>query len=332
MHALVTGANGFLGRYIVEQLLARGDRVTAMVRRPDDHLQSLGARLALGDITDPSAIFTALSDVDAVFHVAARAGLAGPRRLYWGPNVDGTRNVIEAARKCGVRKLIFTSSPSVTFDGRDQIGVDESAPYPQRWLAWYPMSKAHAEQLVLQANDQGNLLTCALRPHLIWGPRDSHLIPKLIARAKSGRLRRVGAGENLVDMIYVENAAEAHLQACDALQPGSAVAGQAYFLSNGEPVNCWGWINEILAKAGQPPVSRSISLRAAWHLGHACEAIWKATSRTDDPPMTRFLAAQLATHHYFDISRAQRDFGYVPRVNKVEGMRRLAASCDWPAG
>lgn len=329
MHALVTGGNGFLGRYIVEQLIARGDRVTALVRRPDEHLQSLGAKLAMGDISEWRPVWAAIEGVDTIFHVAARAGLAGSQKLYWEPNVDGTRHIIEGALKFNVRKLIFTSSPSVTFACVDQCGVDESAPYPRRWLAWYPMSKAYAEQMVLQANGQGNLLTCALRPHLIWGPRDSHLIPKLIDRAKAGRLRRVGKGQNLVDMIYVENAAEAHLQACDALRPGSPVAGQAYFLSNGEPVNCWGWINELLTLAGQAPVTRSLGYDVAWHLGHACEAVWKVTGRTSDPPMTRFLAAQLATHHYFDISKARRDFGYVPRVGKAEGMQRLAAACGW---
>ncbi len=330
MHALVTGAAGFLGRYIVEQLLARGDKVTALVRRPYEHLQTLGAKLAFGDLTDATSVAAACQGVDTVFHVAARAGLAGPWRQYFKPNVLGTRNVIAACRSAGVRKLVFTSSPSVTFDGTDQCGVDESAPYPMRWLAHYPHSKAIAEQEVLAANG-ADLLTCALRPHLIWGPRDSHLIPKLIDRARSGRLRRVGDGQNLVDMIYVENAAEAHLLACDALTPNSPVAGQPYFLSNGEPVNCWEWINELLHRAGEPPVTRSVSFRSAWAIGTACEGLWKLTGQTSDPPMTRFLAAQLATHHYFDISNARRDFGYQPRIGKAEGMQRLAVACGWEA-
>jgi nucleoside-diphosphate-sugar epimerase len=329
MRALVTGAAGFLGRYVVEKLIARGDSVTALVRRPDEHLQSLGATLAFGDLTVSAAVMAACEGVDAVFHVAARAGLAGPWKQYFEPNYRGTVNVLSGCHLHGVRKLVFTSSPSVTFSGIDQKNVDESAPYPEHWLAWYPQTKAMAEQRVLASNGQDGLFTCALRPHLIWGPRDSHLIPKLIDRARSGRLRRVGDGTNLVDMIYVENAADAHLQACDALEPGSPVAGQAYFLSNGEPVNCWGWINELLALAGQPPVTRSISFRAAYAIGAACEAAWKVTGRTSDPPMTRFLAAQLATHHYFDISKARRDFGYVPRISKEEGMRALAAACRW---
>jgi nucleoside-diphosphate-sugar epimerase len=294
------------------------------VRRKDEQLQSLGVTLAQGDLTDASAVANACHGIDVVFHVAARAGLGGTWRQYFEPNVLGTRNVLAACKLRGVPKLVFTSSPSVTFAGVDQCGVDETAPYPTKWLAHYPHSKAIAEQEVLAANSP-TLATCSLRPHLIWGPRDAHLIPKLIARAKAGRLRRVGHGQNLIDMIYVENAAEAHLQAADRLSPDSPVAGQAYFLSNGEPVNCWAWIDELLALAGQPLVQKSISYSAAYRLGAVCEVVWKLLRRTDDPPMTRFLAAQLATHHYFDISKGRRDFGYSPRIDKAEGMRRLAS-------
>jgi nucleoside-diphosphate-sugar epimerase len=182
-----------------------------------------------------------------------------------------------------------------------------------------------AERMVLEASGRDGLLTCALRPHLIWGPRDQHLIPRLLDRARQGKLRRVGDGKNLVDMIYVENAAEAHLQAADALQGGSPVAGRAYFLSQGEPVNCWRWINEILALAGLPPITKSISYPAAYAVGTVLEGAYKLLGRTDEPRMTRFLAAQLATSHWFDISRARSDFGYSPRVSTDEGMQRLKA-------
>jgi nucleoside-diphosphate-sugar epimerase len=219
---------------------------------------------------------------------------------------------------------VFTSSPSVTFDGRPQENVDETAPYATGWLCHYPHTKALAEREVLAANGQDGLLTCALRPHLIWGPGDQHLIPRLLERARAGRLRRVGDGRNLIDTIYIDNAVDAHLAAAAALQAGSPVCGRAYFLSQGEPVNCWDWIDEILAPTGLPLVRRSISLSAAWRIGHACELAYGALRLKGEPPMTRFLAAQLGLSHYFDISRARRDLAYEPRVSTAEGMRRLA--------
>jgi nucleoside-diphosphate-sugar epimerase len=242
--------------------------------------------------------------------------------------VSGTENVLHGCRRHGVRRLVYTSSPSVTFQGRDQRGVDESqalcnSDWSARHRAWYSETKALAENLVLAANG-GTFSTCALRPHLIWGPRDSHLVPRLIARARSGRLRRVGDGVNLVDVTYVENAAEAHLLAADALdRVGSPVAGKAYFVSQCEPVNCWQWINEILTLADLPPVAKSISANAAWRVGGMCELLWRVAGLRSEPPMTRFLASQLASSHWFDITAARRDFGYMPRVSTAEGMRRL---------
>jgi 2-alkyl-3-oxoalkanoate reductase len=327
MHALVTGAGGFLGRYIVEALLARGDQVRGLARGEYPQLQSLGVEMIRGDLADRETVTFACQGIECVFHVASRVGIWGPWREYYSANVVGTQNVIEACRACGVGRLVFTSSPSVTFDGRDQCGIDESAPYPTTWLANYPKSKAIAEQAVLAADDPRGLRTCSLRPHLVWGPRDHHLTAKLIARAKSGRLRRVGDGANLVDMIYVENAASGQLWAADALRSPRAEArspgGRAYFLSQGVAVNCWAWIDEILALVNLPPVRKSLSLAAARRVGLACEAIWTITGQRNEPPMTRFLASQLATSHWFDISAARRDLGYEPRVSTAEGMERL---------
>ncbi len=324
MQALVTGGGGFLGRYIVEQLIARGDRARAFCRGHYPELDRLGVETIRADLCDRQAVVDACRGVDVVFHTAALAGISVDWAPYYAVNTLGTQHVIEGCRQHGVGRLVFTSSPSVTFDGTDQCGVDESAAYPTRWLAHYPHTKALAEQLVLEANGTDGLLTCALRPHLIWGPRDRHLIPRLLDRARSGRLRRVGDGDNLVDMIYVENAAEAHLQAADALTADSPVAGRAYFLSQGEPVNCWQWIDEILALADLPPVCKSISLKAAWRVGAVFEGVYKLLRLKGEPPMSRFLAAQLATSHYFDIRRARADFGYAARVSTAEGMRRLA--------
>jgi nucleoside-diphosphate-sugar epimerase len=325
LHALVTGANGFLGRYIVEQLLARGDRVRALVRRDASELAAIGAEIARGDVRDLPALFRAAEGVDAVFHVAAVAGIWGPWKHYFESNFQGTVHVLEACLKNKVPKLIFTSSPSVTFAGGDQCGVDESVPYPEKYLCYYPQTKAMAEELVLGQNSD-ELLTCALRPHLIWGPRDQHLIPRLLDRARSGKLRYVGDLKNMVDAVYVENAAAAHLQAADALEKGSPVGGKAYFITNDEPVNCWEWIDEILALANLPPIKKGISKRGAYVAGAALEGLWTLLRRTDEPRMTRFLALQLGTSHWFDIAAAKRDFGYQPTISMAEGMRRLAVA------
>ncbi|MFO0902688.1 MAG: NAD-dependent epimerase/dehydratase family protein [Pirellulales bacterium] len=323
--SLVTGATGFLGRYVAEQLRERGEPVRALVRREDEDLRRLGVELVYGDLQDRDAVSAACRDVETVYHAAAVAGIWGPWSHFHGINTLGTRSVLDGCLAHGVAKLVYTSSPSVTFDGGDQRGIDETAPYPSTWLCHYPHTKALAEQMVLAANGERGLATCALRPHLIWGPRDRHLIPRLWERARRGQLRRVGEGRNLVDMIYVENAAAAHLQAAERLALDSPVAGRAYFLSQGQPVNCWDWINELLALAGLAPVKKSISFAAAWRVGAVLEGIWTGLRLRSEPRMTRFLAAQLAKDHYFAISRAERDFNYRPIVSTDEGMRRLAA-------
>lgn len=304
-------------------MIARGDRVRTLCRTLDTELEQWGVQQMQGDLRDRSAVIAACADVDVVFHVAGVAGVWGPWEYYHSTNTLGTEYVVAGCREQGVGRLVYTSSPSVTFDGSAQEGIDETAPYPSRWLCHYPHSKALAEQHVLAANDD-DLLTCSLRPHLIWGPGDRHLIPRLLARARAGALRRIGDGSSQIDTIYVENAATAHLQAADALRPGGPVAGRAYFLSQGEPVNCWDWIDELLALADLPPIEKSISLNAAWRVGTAMEAVYRILRIRAEPRMTRFLAAQLGTSHYFDITRARADFGYAPQIGQREGMERLA--------
>jgi 2-alkyl-3-oxoalkanoate reductase len=325
LQALVTGAGGFLGQYLIEQLLARGDRVRALVRRKHPGLDALGVECIHGDVQELADVKRACRGVEVVFHAAAVAGIWGSWKHFYGTNTLGTKNVISGCCHGEVSRLVFTSSPSVVFDGRDQYGINESAIYPARWLAHYPHTKALAEQMVLKANGEHHLLTCALRPHLIWGPGDQHLIPRLLDRARKRQLRQVGDGKNLIDAVYVENAVDAHLRAADALHPGSPASGKAYFITNGEPVNCWQWIGEILALAGLAPLRRTVSFRSAYVAGAAFEGLWTVLRRSDEPPMTRFLAAQLATSHYFDISAARRDLAYSPRVTMAEGMQRLAA-------
>jgi nucleoside-diphosphate-sugar epimerase len=323
MKALVTGGAGFLGLYLTEQLVARGDTVRVMSRRPHGRLAELGVEWQQGDVRDPAACDRACKGIDTVFHAAAIPGIWGPWKLFYETNTLGTLNILDACVQHRVPKLVYTSSPSVIYDGGDHLGIDESHPYPGRYLCHYPHTKALAEKAVLAANGQHVLLTVALRPHLIWGPRDTQLVPRLLQRARSGRLRRVGDGTNLISMTYVENAAAAHLQAADVLSPTSSAAGRAYFINELEPVNLWKWIDELLGRAGLPPVRKRISARAAYAAGATCEAVYRLVRLEKEPPMTRFLARQLSGSHYYNVGRAQRDFGYKPIVSVEEGIRRL---------
>ncbi len=325
MKALVTGGGGFLGGRIAQMLHARGDDVVALGRRTYPHLEDAGIHSIQADLRDGKAISSACKGKDVVFHAGALTGIWGTKRSFLETNVEGTRHVIDACRTHGVGRLVYTSSPSVVFGDEELSGVDESQPYPTRHLAHYPHSKALAERMVLAANDT-SLATVALRPHLIWGPGDPHLIPRVVERARAGKLIQVGDGQNLVDICFIDNAAEAHLQAADALAPGEACAGRAYFVSQGEPVELWPWLNGILAGLGIPTVKRSISYSTACRIGAILEIVYGAFRVRKEPRMTRFLAAQLAKSHYFDISAARTDFGYVPRVSTDAGVRRLLDS------
>lgn len=336
MHALVTGAGGFLGRYVCERLIARGDSVRGLARGDYPELAELGVELHRGDLADRDDVMRACEEIDCVFHIGGKVGVWGHWSDYFSANIHGTLNVLGACRDRGVQRLVFTSSPSVTFDAAskhcDQRGVDNTAPYPKKWLAHYPHSKAIAEQFVLTQDntknaDGGTLRTTSLRPHLVWGPRDHHLTKRLIERAKAGQLRRVGKGDNRVDMVYVENAAEAHLLAAEELakeQPKNA--GKPYFLTQDEPVNCWDWIDEILALVDLPPVAKSISAKTAYSAGWWLETKhWLLRDFKNEPRMTRFVARSLATDHWFDKTAAADDFGYQPRISTPEGMKRLGA-------
>jgi nucleoside-diphosphate-sugar epimerase len=329
MHALVTGGGGFLGGAMVHRLVARGDRVASLARGHYPALDALGVMQQRGDVADAAAVSKAAAGCDVVFHVAAKAGIWGSYDEYYQANVVGTRNVLESCRRHSIRRLVYTSSPSVVFTGRDMEGVNESAPYPDHYDAYYPQTKAEAERLVLAANGP-DLATVALRPHLIWGPGDNQLIPRIVARARSGRLRRIGSLITKIDTTYIDNAADGHLLAADRLGQGSPVAGKAYFLSQGEPVLTWEFINRILQAAEVAPVTRGVPFWAAYAAACFLETWYGLFRIRSEPPMTRFLARELATSHWFDISAARRDLGYEPKVSIDEGLRRLfphAPSC-----
>lgn len=329
MKVLVTGGGGFLGGAIVRRLVARGDAVRTLQRGEYPALAALGVECVRGDLSDAALVQAAVRGCDAVIHTAAKAGVWGPFEDYYRANVVGTRNVLAACRAVGVKRLVYTSSPSVVFDGRDEAGIDETAPYPARYLAHYPRTKAEAERAVLAANGP-ELATVALRPHLIWGPGDPHLLPRLVARAQSGKLRLVARDDNLVDSTYVDNAALAHVLALDALSRADvphrpACAGRAYFISNGEPLAMAELVNKLLAAKGVPPVTRTISPGLAYAAGAMLEMLYKLLRRRDEPPITRFVAQQLSTSHWFDLTAARRDLGYEAEVSLAEGLARLVA-------
>ena len=316
----MTGAGGFLGSEIATQLLHQDHSVIGFSRGSYPALEKQGVQWIRGDIRDPQAVNQACRNVDAIVHSAAVPGVWGSWDSYYQVNTVGTEHVIAAARAQAVKLLVYTSSPSVTFDGTNQANIPEDVPYPSSWLCHYPHSKALAEQAVIAANDQDNLATCALRPHLIWGAKDPHLIPRLFERGKAGTLRIIGDGANLVDMVHVTNAAHAHLCAIEALSNNPASHGKAYWVSQQDPVNCWDWLNDLLLAAGVPTIKKSISSRTAYVAGTVLEIVYTALRMRREPRMTRFLAKQLSMDHYFDNSRAQELLGYFPIFSNSQAM------------
>jgi 2-alkyl-3-oxoalkanoate reductase len=324
MKVLVTGGGGFLGLGIVRRLVERGDEVVSIARGEYPELVTLGVDARRADIADADAVLAAAEGCDAVVHTAAKAGDWGSRASFFQPNVVGTINVLEACEAHGIPRLVHTSTPSVVHGGGDVEGVDESEPYPDHFGAWYPETKAIAERMVLEANGP-TLSTVALRPHLIWGPGDNHLVPKIIDRRRRGRLRHIGSEPKLIDVVYIDNAVDAHLLALDRLAPDAACAGKAYFISQGVPISQWAMIDRILEAGGLQPVDKRISPGLALFAGAVLEFAWRWLPLPGEPPMTRFLARQLATAHHYDISAARRDLDFAPRVTVDEGLERLRA-------
>jgi len=328
MKALVTGGGGFLGRAVVAELARRGHEVTSASRGEHPALAELGARSVVADLADADAVRRAVAGHDVVFHVAARTGVWGAHAEFQRTNVLGTRNVLAACLREGVRRLVHTSSPSVCFSGEGHRGATNELPYAERFLCAYPETKANAERLVLAANGP-RLSTCALRPHLIVGPGDPHLLPRLVERARRGRLVVVGDGANEVTLTYVDNAAAAHVDAAETLLargPEAACAGRAYFIGQKEPVLLWRWIDELFARVGLPPLRRRVPRALAYAGGGALELVWGALRLKGEPPMTRFVAQQLALSHSYDLGPAERDLGYRERVPLAEANERIA---DW---
>ena len=322
---LVTGGSGFLGGAVVRRLVARGEAVRSLQRQDSPALRELGVDLVRADLADRDAVLHAAKGCDAVIHIAAKTGVWGPSADYYRANVLGTRNILDACRENGIRRLVYTSTPSVIHAGGDIEGVDESVPLATHFEIAYPATKAEAERLVLAANGP-ELGTVALRPHLIWGPDDPQLTARILARGKAGRLRLVGKGLKWIDSVYIDNAVDAHLLALDRVAPGAPCAGKAYFITQGEPMPQRDLINGILNAGGLPPCEKSISPKAAYAIGFIMEMIWRVLNRQDEPLMTRFVAKQLATAHWYDISAAKRDLGYEPMISVTQGLQILEKS------
>lgn len=330
MKILVTGGSGFVGQRIVRALLREGHAVIAFQRKPAPEIAALGAEVRAGSLTEMDSLRSAIQECSAVIHVAAKTGVWGSTNEFYATNVVGTRVLLQVMQEAGVRRLVYCSTPSVVSSGGHIQGQDESLPYGRDWLSPYAESKALAEKEVLEWGQLGKGRVIALRPHLVFGRGDPHLLPRVIERARRGRLRIIGDGTNRVDVTRVENVAIAHLQALHALESPTAI-NRAYFLSQGEPVNLWGWINSLLGKLDIPPVEKSVSLRTAYQAGWVCEWVWKLMRRHTVPPMTRFVAVQLATSHWFSIDNAREQLGYQPEAHPTgEGVDRYVAA--WKAG
>lgn len=326
----VTGGGGFLGSAVTRKLLESGHEVMVIGRGTYPELESLGARVRSCDIRDPEALVRAFEGADGVQHIAALPGVWGPREDFHGINTVGTRNVISACRRLGITKLVYTSTPSVVHGGGGISGKSEAElRYPVTHHCHYAATKAMAEREVLASDATpvsggGRLRTVALRPHLIWGPGDRNLIPRIVERARAGRLMIIGSGENLVDTVYIDNAADAQILAGRvlAMDPGR-IGGNAYFITQGEPVVLWEFINRILSKSGLPPVKRRIPFAVAWLGGLFFEAAHSVLAPSTEPVMTRFLAEQLGSDHYFDPASSRDELGYIPAISTEEGLERL---------
>lgn len=319
---LITGGGGFVGKAIVRQLLDLKVECFVFGRNNYPDLVEDGATCIKGDITDRERVIDKIRNFDVVFHVAALAGIWGDKNEFYTINVQGTDNIIEACQVNSVPALVHTSTPSVVFGGCDIEKGDEELPYPQHFLCHYAHTKAIAEQHVLQI-EQNDLKTCAIRPHLVWGPADPHLIPRLIDRGKREKLKVVGDGDNLVDISYIDNVASAHILAAKNLLNTAESSGKAYFIGQERPVKLWEWVNTLFRQLDIPQVKKKVPESVAYGVGHFLEIFHGLFLKSQEPAMTRFLAQQLGKSHYFSHERATRDFGYLPRVSIEEGMERL---------
>lgn len=322
MNVLVTGGGGFMGMALIKRLIKEGHRITSFSRREYPLHWALGISSIQADIRDEKAVMKACRDRDVVFHLAAMVGIWGNYESYHSINVEGTQNVINACKANGVNGIIFTSSSSVVFGGSDLEGIDETCSYPEKHGSHYAATKAMAEQLIIEANSE-SLKTISLRPHLVWGPYDSHVIPGVLKRAASGKLRRIGDQEHFIDTTYIDNMIDALILAVDALEHKPEATGRNFFITNGEPARVWDFVNSIIQIAGYEPVQKKIPERIALTAAAVSEWFHLTFNLRTEPFMTRYAIRELCTNHWFDISNAREILGYHPKVSYAEGFKRL---------
>ncbi|HMI89223.1 MAG TPA: NAD-dependent epimerase/dehydratase family protein [Polyangiaceae bacterium] len=324
--SVVTGGSGFIGRLLVDALLARGDDVTVVdfsekPPRPD-------VRFLRVDLRDADKTRAFCAGQDVIFHNASIVHTRRSREEdVWAVNFGGARNVLAGCREHGVARLVYVSSASAVYEGRDIENGDESLPYSRISQAPYADSKIAAEKEILQANGKGGLLTCAIRPHVVFGPGDERFLPAILQRAKTGRLKYgVGLGRKLSDFTYASNVADALLLADEKLVPGSMAAGHAYFITNGEPMGFWDFVSQILARLRLPPIRGRVPFPIAYAVAAAYEAVdtLRGGTLNSEDGLSRFAIRYMCTHHYFSIARARRDLGYVPAVSIADGIERTA--------
>ena len=282
MKVLVTGSTSLVGSAVVARLSDRGDAVSVLQRKPS----GLAVAEHLGDVADRAAVETSMEGVEAVVHVAGRAAATGEWALFDATNVQGTRNVVDAARAAGATRFVHVSSPSVAHGGQSLVGVSAGPADPDRARGHYARSKAQAELIALAANSS-DMQVVAIRPHLIWGPGDTQLVGRIVDRARSGRLAIVGSGAALIDTTYIDNAADALMAALDA---APQLGGRALVVTNGQPRPVREILNRIALAAGLEPPRIKVPYRVARTGGLAVEQIWDRRGTDDDPPMTSFLA------------------------------------------
>lgn len=324
MKVVITGGLGFVGNQIAQSLRKTTEinEIIAIGRsnQPPPSKIFEGLRYVTCDLSKENLNYPWLKDVDVVFHVAAKAGVGGRYKEYFNANFVATKNLMEGCKSYGIQRFIYTSTPSVVFNNQNIRNGNESLPYLNTQISPYAFTKAKAEKLVLESHRPREFQTLAIRPHLVWGKGDPHLLPKVINRHRKKRLRIIGFGKNKMDLTHVSNVAHAHICAYRSLKRDSSFGGKPYFIGQNEPVELWPWLNDLFKGLKMSPLNKSISFKNAYILGWFLEKIWGVSRLGSDPPMTRFVASQLAHDHWFSSSSAKKDLNYEPIINMKDAM------------